>query len=208
MERTMGFWDRHAEGYARRPVADEASYQRKLEVTRAYLRPGMRVLELGCGTGSTALVHAPYVEHILATDVSPKMLDIARAKAEAAGAGNVTFEQVTIEALRMPDHSFDVVLGLSILHLLRDKEAAIAKVFRMLEPGGLFVTSTVCLGDTMKWFRIVGPVGRALGLLPYLSVFTVAELADSLRAAGFEIDHQWQPRRGKAVFIVAKKPGA
>ena len=58
------FWDRHAERYAKSPVADEASYQKKLQVTREYLRPDMEILEFGCGTGSTAITHAPYVKHI------------------------------------------------------------------------------------------------------------------------------------------------
>ena len=54
------FWDRIADRYSRRPVADEAAYQKKLEVTRQYFRPEMQVLEFGCGTGSTAIAHAPY----------------------------------------------------------------------------------------------------------------------------------------------------
>lgn len=44
-----------AKRYARQPIADEAAYRRKLEVTRTYFRPDMHVLEFGCGTGSTAL---------------------------------------------------------------------------------------------------------------------------------------------------------
>lgn len=46
----------------------------------------------------------------------------------------------------------------------------------MLKPGGVFVTSTVCLGDTMKFFKLIGPVGRFLGLMPLVKVFTIADL--------------------------------
>jgi hypothetical protein len=59
----------------------------------------------------------------------------------------------------------------------------------------------------MKWFGLIAPVGRFLGLMPLVKVFTVKELAASIVNAGFEIDHQWQPDKGAAVFIVAKKPG-
>ncbi len=207
MQQPSRFWDRIAERYSRRPVADEAAYRRKLEVTRGYLRPEMEVLEFGCGTGSTALVHAPHVKRILAIDISAKMIEIARGKAAAAGIENVAFEQATIEGFSAPEGRFDAVLGLSILHLLDDRAAAIAKVHRMLKPGGLVVSSTACLGDTMKWFKLVGPLGAALGLIPKVQVFTVKDLENSLTAAGFEIDHQWQPGKGKAVFIVAKKAG-
>lgn len=205
MTPTPVFWDRIADRYARKPVPDEAVYQEKLEITRGYLQPETEVLELGCGTGSTAIAHAPHVRHIRATDISSKMLEIARDKAAAAGVDNVTFEQATVEEIEAPDDSVDVVLGLSILHLLEDKDAAISKVHRMLEPGGVFVSSTACVGDMNPLIRLVLPIARILGLAPLVNVFSSDELAASLEEAGFAIDHRWQPGRGKAVFIVAKK---
>ena len=81
----------HAKGYAKRPVTDETAYQRKLKLTQDYLSPDMEVLELGCGTGTTALFHAPFVKHITGIDISRNMLEIARAKAES---GNVVTAQV------------------------------------------------------------------------------------------------------------------
>lgn len=205
MTHSSRFWDRIAARYARKPVADEAAYQKKLALTREYLRPDMEVLEFGCGTGSTAIVHAPHVKEIRAIDISGKMLEIARSKAEAAGIGNVHFEQSDIDAFTAPDGTFDAVLGLSVLHLLEDRNTSIAKVYRMLKPGGVFVSSTVCLGETMKLFKLIGPIGRFLGVMPLVRVFTVEELVDSLEAAGFAIDHQWQPGKGD-VFIVAERP--
>jgi len=199
------FWDRIAERYAAKPVADEATYEKKLQVTRGYFRPDSRVFEFGCGTGSTAIAHAPWVGRIHAIDASSKMIEIARTKAAAQHIENVTFEQSTIERIRVREESFDVVLGLSILHLLDNKEEAIATTHRMLEPGGIFVTSTPCIGDTMKFFKIIAPIGRCFGLMPLVKVFTTEELVASLTDAGFQIDHRWQPGKGKAVFIVAKK---
>jgi hypothetical protein len=58
----------------------------------------------------------------------------------------------------------------------------------------------------MKFFKLIGPIGRFLGVMPLVRVFTVQELVDSLEAAGFAIAHQWQPGKGKAAFIVAEKP--
>lgn len=200
------FWDRMAERYSKTPVADEAAYQKKLEVTRRHFHPDSEVFEFGCGTGSTAIAHAPHVKNIHAIDISEKMIEIARGKAEAENIKNVMFEKSTIEQIQIPDQSLDVVLGLSILHLLEDKVEAIAKVYRMLELGGVFVTSTSCIGDTMTFFKIIAPIGKSLGLMPLVKVFTTDELVTSLTDAGFEIDHRWQPGKGKAVFIVARKP--
>lgn len=199
------FWDRIAVRYSKRPISDERAYRRKLAITRNYFKPDAEVLEFGCGTGSTAIEHAPYVQHLHATDLSAKMIEIARSKAAEQGVSNVTFERSTIEELSFPDESFDAVLGLSILHLLENKEAAIAKVHRLLKPGGAFVTSTACLGDTMKFFKVIAPIGKLFGLMPLVKVFTTEELEQSLIEGGFEIDYRWQPDRGKAVFIVAKK---
>ena len=207
MARPSKFWDRIAERYAKRPVADEDSYRKKLEVTRDYLRPDMEVLEFGCGTGSTAIAHAAHVKHIRAIDISAKMLEIAQRKADENNVENVTFEQSAIDDFSAPDQSFDAVLGMSILHLLEDKEDTISKVHKMLKPGGVFVSNTACIADTMRFFKLIAPIGKFLGLMPLVKVFTTKELEESLTGTGFEIAHQWQPGRGKAMFIVAKKLG-
>jgi len=118
---------------------------------------------------------------------------------------NVTFQQSSIDDLKAPVASFDVVMGHSILHLLENKEAVIAKVNRMLKPGGVFVSSTVCLGGRLPVLRAILPVGRFLGLLPLVKFFTAEELEGDLMDAGFRIDHRWQPDKSDAVFIVATK---
>lgn len=207
MNQSARFWDRIAERYSRRPVADEATYRKKLQVTREYLRPDMEILEFGCGTGSTAISHAPFVKHIQAIDISSKMIEIAKAKANAERISNITFLQSTIEDFNSSAQTFDVVLGLSILHLLDNKEAVIARVHDILKPGGIFVSSTACIGDSMKFFKIIAPIGQFFRLMPLVRVFTTEELIDSLTTAGFAIDQQWQPGKGKSVFIVARKSG-
>lgn len=212
MTTSAKFWNNIAEGYAKQPISDEAAYQKKLQVTREYFQPSMEVLEFGCGTGSTAIAHAPYVQHIRAIDFSSNMIEIAQAKADAQNIQNITFEQANVEELSVPDRTYDAVLGLSVLHLLKNKEAVIAKVHNMLQPGGLFITSTVCLGDTMAWFKLVAPIGKFLGVFPLVKVFTIKVLEKSLTDAGFVIDYQWQSGdynspigKAKIMFIVVKK---
>ena len=211
MKRTTdgaAFWDKLAPRYSRMPIKDEAAYRHKLEVTRSYFRPEMTVLEFGCGTGSTALLHAPHVASIRATDLSEKMLEIARAKADDAGVTNVTFEKASFETLRAEGESFDAVLGLSILHLLADLDGALHKVYRLLKPGGRFFSSTVCIRDMGAITRIALPIARALGLAPPVNRLRSGELTASLERTGFAIDYAWRPKPGQPVFIVAQKPGA
>jgi ubiquinone/menaquinone biosynthesis C-methylase UbiE len=207
-ERASRFWDNLADKYVADPIKDVSSYERKLEVTRSYFRPDMELLEFGCGSGATALLHAPFVKHIRAIDFSARMIEIATSTAAQQGVANVSFEVADITKLDVPEGSVDMVLGLSVLHLMEDRERVIAKVHRILKPGGVFVSSTTCLGDHMGYFRYIAPVGRALGLLPILNVMTRDELAAGIERAGFSIVHNWQPGRDKAVFIVARKAGA
>ena len=204
-DRTSRFWNRIAERYARDPVADEAAYQRKLEITRNYLRPDMDLVEFGCGTGSTAILHAPLVKCITAVDFSPRMLEIARTRAAAAGVENIDFVEAGVEGFAPRAAACDMVLALSLLHLVADRDAVIRKMHGLLKPGGIFVSSTACLGDSMPYIRLVAPLGAATGLLPRLGVFTRTQLRDSITAAGFAIEHDWLPGPGKAVFILARK---
>lgn len=199
------FWDRMADRYAKKPVPDEAVYQRKLAITRDYLRPDMEVLEIGCGTGSTAIAHARHVRHVRAVDVSPRMVEIATAKAGAAGVSNVSFEAASLDQLPTGDGSRDAVLALSLLHLIDDWQGAVARIAAMLKPGGLFVSNTGCLADNMAWFRFVVPLGRLVGLMPLIRVFRQRDLERCLVANGFDVEYRWRPNDGTAVFIVARK---
>ncbi|MGE4612184.1 MAG: class I SAM-dependent methyltransferase [Paracoccaceae bacterium] len=199
------FWDRLAKYYAKRPIGDEEAYQHKLEFTRNLLHPDMQVLELGCGTGRTAIFHAPHVMHIHVVDFSANMLTISKDNAETAQVGNISFEQAGIDDVEVPDRSYDMVLGLSILHLMDNPENTIERIYDILKPDGYFISSTTCVGEKMKNFRFVFPLVQMVGLMPLVRFFTVDDLLDSLIYTGFEIEYRWQPAKDRAVFIVAKK---
>lgn len=207
MAELSAFWDRLADKYAAQPIADEAAYCTKLAQTQRYLTPDMELFEFGCGTGGTAIAHAPHVRSVHAVDFSTAMLDKAREKARTAGVSNVSFEQGDITTMAIPTNRYEMVLGLSILHLLKDRDAVVARVFDILKPGGRFVSSTTCLGDKMKWMGWLAPIGKALGKLPQLNIMSHDELRTSLTRAGFVIEEDWQPNPDAAIFIIARKPG-
>lgn len=199
------FWDKIADGYAKRPVADPDAYERKLATTRQYLRPEMEVLELGCGTGTTALKHAPHVARIDAVDISAKMIEIASRKAVDAGAANVTFHRLAVDEMTFPAARYDAVMAHSLLHLVDDRTAVLAEIHRMLKPGGHLIASTACLRGKMPLLQAVLPVGRVLGLLPKVAFFTPADHVREIENAGFRIEHSWQPSPKQALFVVAQK---
>lgn len=204
MKDSKEFWDKSAPRYARRAVRNEKTYQKKLSITQEYFRPDWRVLEFGCGTGSTAIIHAPHVKHIVATDISDRMLEIARRKAEGAGIENIDFRQGTLDGLNLEAESFDAVLGLNVLHLLEDLDATVFRVHGLLKPGGVFVSSTALIGEIKLAWRLMIPLMQFLGFAPYVNRFDRQKLVSMFTSAGFSIDYEWQPEKG-SVFMVARK---
>lgn len=203
------FWNYMARGYARKPVDDPDAYQYKLDVTADYLKPDDQVLEFGCGTGTTALIHAPRVSHIDAIDFSSEMIAIARGKAEEQCITNVHFETSAFEDWPLPSTKgdYDAVLGMSILHLVTDLDDTLARVHQALKPGGLFFSSTVCIGEMRGIVRLGLPVLGAIGILPKILPLTPDSLTERMTSHGFAIEHVWRPSTGAAIFIVASKPG-
>lgn len=132
------------------------------------------------------------------------MLEIAESKAREARVENVSFRQGTLDSLALEPESFDAVLGLNILHLLDDAQAAIAKVYGLLKPGGIFVSSTVLIAEVKFQWRLLIPVMQRLGLAPYVKRLDKQALLSMLTTAGFSIDYEWQPGK-ESVFIVARK---
>lgn len=69
----------------------ENAYDLSIQKVRSVLSPDHKVLEIGCGTGIISLGIAPYVESVIAADISPRMISIAKSKAESSSVSNVDF---------------------------------------------------------------------------------------------------------------------
>lgn len=202
------FWDRSSGRYAKAKISDQAGYERTLDRVRALLKPDDSVLELGCGTGTTALQLAGGVESYLATDISAGMIAIAEEKLVASPTAALAFRKATAEALASEAARFDAVLGFNYLHLVRDLAGTLRSIHALLAPGGLFISKTPCLGDMNPLIRLALPVMRAVGMAPYAGVFRARELSELVAAAGFEIlGTERHASRGKdgRPFIVARK---
>lgn len=203
------FWDRTARKYAKAAIADQAGYARTLDRTRALLGPSVRVLELGCGTGTTALRLAGNVQSYLATDISPEMIAIAKKKRAAGAFPTLDFRTATVEAFTPEAVQFEVVLRFNYLHLVRDLPATLSRIHTLLVPEGLFISKTPCLGNMNPLIRLaLLPAMRAIGRAPYAGVFRAAELSQHIYAAGFDIlavENHGTEDNGRRPYIVARK---
>ncbi|MFK7954708.1 MAG: class I SAM-dependent methyltransferase [Lysobacterales bacterium] len=198
------FWDRIARRYAGKAVPDPAAYETKLNKTSGYLKPTDQVLEIGCGSGSTALYHSPQVDRILATDFSTQMIDVAREKARQAGVDNVSFQVSSIEDLACSSMQYDVVMAHNVLHLVANVPQTLHEIHKMLKPGGLMISSTQCIGDSAAWFGWVAPLGKALRLLPRVNVFRETDFFQWIGSASFDIEEVWQAGPKASHYVVAK----
>jgi ubiquinone/menaquinone biosynthesis C-methylase UbiE len=164
------------------------------------------VLEVGCGTGTTALRLADGVGEIVASDLSGAMIALAEGKARAAGAGNVRFVRAAVADAPREADGFDAVLAFHVLHLVDDLPAALGALAARLRPGGTLISKTVCLGETGWPIRVLIRAMRAVGLAPPVASLTLDGLESAIEAAGFEIvETGLFPERPPNRFVVARK---
>ncbi|GAB4532880.1 MAG: hypothetical protein Tsb0019_34530 [Roseibium sp.] len=207
------FWDRAARKYAARPVQDQAAYEKTLARTIEHLGPHDRVLELGCGTGSTALLLAGNVAAYLATDFAGGMIEIAdeklaAARSEGSAPAGLRFAVADgfSEAVEPPlGEGYDAILAFNFLHLLERPEDLLARVHSLLKPGGLFISKTVCLRRKAWLFGPMIKVLQIFGKAPSVRMLSFEGLETMIADAGFEIVETGTYPAPFSRFVVARK---
>ncbi len=200
------FWDKASKKYSKSQIKDMAAYDQTIEHTRKYLNQDDKVLEIGCGTATTALRLAKNVHHITASDISGDMLEIGKAKAKDQNVENISFIKSDALSNAATQTSFNCVLAFNLVHLLEDAPSAIRKIQNQLIPGGLFVSKTICMDEHFNPWPPLIFIMQKLGRAPYVKFYKVTELEAMIEAQGFEIiDTASYPLKPVSRFIVARK---
>ena len=162
--------------------AGKLRWARRVKMLSRHLRPGMSVLELGCGTGYFTRELACSGANIVAVDVSPDLLEIAKANSSAP---NVRYEIQNAYELSYPDAVFDSVVGSSVLHHLEIQEA-IREIYRVLKPSGtIYFTEPNMLNPQIAVQKNVPWVKRKLGDSPDETAFFRWSLRRLLEQSGY-----------------------
>lgn len=197
------FWDRIAPRYARMRIFNLAAYDATMARVKTHLRDTDRVLELGCGTGSTAFLLAPFAKDYVGTDISGGMIDIAEEKASSLSVPNLRFRKA--DASEHAGLQFEKVLAFNLLHLVPETESTLEMVHGLLPKGGLFISKTPCLGEKWYYRPIIAAMG-AIGKAPSMRFLKVPELDRMMIQAGFEfVETDLLPPSTPSRFIVARK---
>lgn len=205
------FWDKVARKYAASPIKDQDAYEKTLARTVEHLGPNDTVLELGCGTGSTALLIADNVRSYLATDFAPGMIRIADeklalAQTQGKAPDGLSFATADVFSERVEtDEGYDAILGFNFLHLVETPEDLLTRVHGLLKPGGLFISKTVCLKDKAWLF---GPMIKAMQLVgkaPFVKMYSFATVENMISRSGFDIIETGTYPEPRSRFVVARK---
>jgi SAM-dependent methyltransferase len=174
---------------------------REVLIECACLEPGMRVLDLACGTGDPALEIARRIGpngHVTATDLSPLMLEECRRNASAAGIANMDFVVADAENLQFAPKSFECVTSRLGAMYFVDVQRALAAIKRVLVPSGIVALQVWGLPDESPYFmNAVAPFARRLSPSPPpddaptpLRFAPRGKLVDALTVAGFHDAHE------------------
>lgn len=140
----------YTHGHAPAVVRQHA--QRTAEEAAAFLlpelRPGMRLLDVGCGPGSITRGLAERVApgEVVGVDLSRETLEAARRDAAARGLTNLRYETGSVYELPFPDASFDAAYAHQVLQHLKERDAALREMLRVVRPGGLIALRDVDWG--------------------------------------------------------------
>lgn len=198
------FWDRISKNYDKNDKADE-TYLKMLEITKKYLHQDDTLMDFGCATGSITIDISDSVRKVIGIDISSDMIKIAKEKAIDHKVKNVYFLKSTIFDDRHKEGSFDVIMAFNIFHLLDDTDDVIHRINDLLKPGGVFISSTACLGERGRFVGGMMSIVSKIGFLPNVKKFKVSELKDRMEKGRFEIVEHVVLSDPSHPFMVAKK---
>ncbi|MHB1319530.1 MAG: class I SAM-dependent methyltransferase, partial [Anaerolineae bacterium] len=151
------------------------------------LSPGDQVLDVGTGTGHTALALAPHAKSVVGLDLTPEMLAEAEVLRSQRGLSNVRWELGDVQSLPWPDDTFSVVACRRAAHHFTDMPRAMAEMRRVLRPGGRLVIDDRTVPDDPALDALMNTLD-VLHDHSHVREYSPAEWVDFCQGVGLVVD--------------------
>lgn len=155
-DKEAAFWNGFAKYYDRfMSRIYQTQYKDILKMMDDELGKEKTVLEIGTGTGDIAINISSKAKKVIACDLSPHMIELAKEKARAKQIDNITFSVQDAYSLDIPDNSFDVVVACNMLHVVREPKKVLSSIKRVLKQDGVVIARHTVMGKMppAAWFQ-------------------------------------------------------
>ena len=170
-----------------------------------YFTPTDKILDIGCGTGDITFEMARKTQEVYATDISEGMISVAKQKAIIKNITNIHFIQTDHFDMKFQSGSFDVITAFNMLQYVNVKQNLYDKIYELLKPHGLFISSTVCLRERRSALRFIMAGLTALKIVPEILFYKKSELESEIQESGFTINEASDISKLPERFIIAIK---
>ena len=210
MDKSEKFWDKSSKNYDSRATSDK-TFEKTVELSNKHLKSSDVVLDFACATGLFSFALIDHVKEIHGFDISSKMIEIAKQKANELDIKNIDFRKTTIFDDTYKKGAFDVIFAFNILLYFKDMDNVLRRLNDLLKPGGLVISATGCLKErrTLKSYPVSFLISllNKLGKLPDLRFLKIPELENIIKNGGFKIIESEILTDSPATeyYIVAKK---
>lgn len=207
MPQQNSFWNKQAAHYDASISKHDERYLNRVAQLKSLLKPTDQVLDFGCASGEIALDVAPHVKTIEGIDLASEMIRIANTKAAKREINNASFLATNIFNERLETQTYDAILAMNVLHLVRDHDEVLYRLRSLLKPGGMLFVETPCLGEFTLWKRQLILAASALRFAPFIHVYKFGEPEAELKAHNFNIlGSRNAPEQDCRAAIAAQKP--
>jgi ubiquinone/menaquinone biosynthesis C-methylase UbiE len=205
MDKAEKFWNKQSGKFEQQVSKDEQSFVKIIENTKKYLKKTDKILDFACGIGTSAFQMIHHVKKIQAIDISSGMIEVAMRRMNDLPSKNIEFIHTTLFDDQFKAESFEVITAFNILHLLQDPKIVISRIYNLLKPGGLFISSSAFLGEK-SWMRIIFYLISKTGMVPHLKLLKIEEMERLILSENFKmIEIQKSNYPTPSAFMVARK---
>lgn len=206
MFKSEKFWNLLSKSFDNREKKSDTGPSKLVENTIQYLNSNDVVLDIGCATGTYSFQFARFVKELYGVDISSKMIESAKRRTLELKIENVEFIYTTIFDDKLKRESFDVILAFDVLHFFEDNQLAIKRINELLKPGGIFISTTACLGEESNFVSIILKFFVKIRIVPLMHFYKISSIKNLIDSGNFEIfETANYSKTSSNCYIAAKK---